>query len=178
MNDIQNLKHLPKDLLITKELVYDKGVFDFKNAINETESADYGACTFTLNGISIKYRVARITPTKTGQFVTIWKRKDNGPIEPFDIADDWDTVVISTRNNEFFGQFVFPMAVLMEHGIVSGKSKAGKRGFRVYPPWDVTTSPQAKKTQQWQLRYFLKIPKGALTDLSLANQLYASAAFK
>ena len=178
MNDIQNVKHLPKDLLITKELVYDTCGFDFKNVITETESAEYGACTFTLNGISIKYRVAKITPTKTGQFVTVWKRKGDGPIEPFESTDELDVVVISTRKNDLFGQFVFPKTVLMEHGIVSGKSKAGKRGFRVYPPWDVANSPQAKKTQQWQLRYFLEISNGSLTNLSLANQLYSSAAFK
>ncbi|RYE38879.1 MAG: MepB domain containing protein, partial [Sphingobacteriales bacterium] len=40
------------------------------------------------------------------------------------------------------------------HDILSGNGKNGKRGFRVYPPWDLTENSQARKTQQWQLEYF------------------------
>jgi len=178
INDWHNLKNIPDDLLPAKEMVYDKCAFDCRNVIIEPESADYGACTFTLNGMSIKYRVAKITPAKAGQFVTTWKRKNNGPIEPFDWKDNLDIVVISTRKNEYFGQFIFPKAVLFEHGIVAGKNKAGKRGFRVYPPWGITTSQQAKKTQQWQLQYFLEISGGAETCLAKASQLYSSTSLK
>jgi hypothetical protein len=38
--------------------------------------------------------------------------------------------------------------------IISTHLKEGKRGMRVYPPWDLPSSKQAKKTQQWQLPYF------------------------
>jgi len=107
INDFHNLKNIPDDLLPAKEMVYDKCAFDCRNVIIEPESADYGACTFTLNGMSIKYRVAKITPAKAGQFVTIWKRKNNGPIEPFDWKDNLDIVVISTRKNESFWTVYF-----------------------------------------------------------------------
>ena len=32
-------------------------------------------------------------------------------------------------------------------GFASQDGKGGKRAMRVYPPWDITDSPQAKKTQ-------------------------------
>ena len=52
----------------------------------------------------------------------------------------------------------FPKKILYEQGILSDKNNEGKRGFRVYPPWDeITTNNQAKDTQTWQLKYFLEI---------------------
>ncbi|MEO6523190.1 MAG: MepB family protein [Mucilaginibacter sp.] len=146
------------DLAEAKELVYDVLGYDCADLLMETESVEYGACIFKLNGLSVKFRVAKITPTKTGQFVTIWKREQGGPIKPFDESDEIDLIIISTRKENYFGQFIFPKAVLLRHGIISNKHVGGKRGIRVYPPWDVTTSAQAKKTQQWQLKYFLEIP--------------------
>lgn len=66
------------DLNITKELVYDKCGFDLKDLKWNSENIEYGACLFTLNGKTIQHRVSKITPTKTGQFVTIWKRNKGG----------------------------------------------------------------------------------------------------
>ncbi len=57
-----------------KEMVYDKCGFAMSNLILNPESSDYAACSFELNGKTIQHRVSKITPTKTGQFVAIWKR--------------------------------------------------------------------------------------------------------
>jgi hypothetical protein len=76
------------DLKVAKEFVYDKCGFDLTNPKLNSESLEYGACSFELNGNTIQHRVSKITPTKTGQFVTLWKRNKNGITEPFDILDD------------------------------------------------------------------------------------------
>ncbi len=47
-------------------------------------------------------------------------------------------------------------------------------GIRVYPPWDITTSAQAKKTQTWQLAYFLEAPIKKPLDLTRVRKLYES----
>ncbi|MNT01813.1 MepB protein [compost metagenome] len=47
-----------------------------------------------------------------------------------------------------------------------------KEGIRVYPPWDTTNSKQAQKTQNWQLAYFLNVPKDGLVDFSRVKALY------
>ena len=83
-------------LKVAKELVYDKCGFELTNPKLNSESLEYGACSFNLNGNTIQHRVAKITPTKTGQFVTIWKRNKNGITEPFDILDDIDFIIITT----------------------------------------------------------------------------------
>jgi len=148
---------LPNDLIIAKEVVYDSCNLECTEPHPEPESQDYNAYDFQINGRNIKFRTAKITPTKTGQFVTLWKRNKSGIIEPFDFSDTIDFVIISVRKNDLLGQFIFPKSVLLQKGIFSTATKEGIRATRVYPPWDETTSKQAQKTQKWQLDYFCEI---------------------
>ncbi len=145
------------DLLSLQNLVFDKFGFEYTIPLMEEESKEYGAYLFELNSLAVRFRVSKITPTKVGQFVTLWKRKENGPIEPFDITDKLDIVIISARTPTHFGHFVFPKSVLSKQGIITVNGKEGKRAMRVYPPWDMTTNKQAQKTQKWQLNYFLDL---------------------
>ncbi len=165
----------PNDLLTIQSLVYTPCGFNFSSPLVERESSEYGACTFTLNGVSILFRVAKITPIKIGQFVTLWKRIGRSPIQPFDLSDSVDYFVVSVEKENFLGQFVFPKSVLYEKGIVSKNGKGGKRAIRVYPPWDNAISTQAKKTQKWQLEYFLETPKHQPVDHLKARLLYGFA---
>lgn len=150
------------DLILAKTLIYDACGFACSNLQVQKESSDYGAATFKLNGHSVVFRAANITPTKTGQFVTLWQRNAEGITEPYKDSDDLDVAVISVRKDQRFGQFVFTKAALIAHDILSTSKKDGKRGFRVYPPWDKTENKQAQKTQKWQLDFFLEV-----TDRSL-----------
>jgi hypothetical protein len=152
-----NPKTFPPDLILAKKFVYDFCNLDCTQPFPETESTDYSAYRFSINKKNICYREAKITPTKTGQFVTLWKRNTSKTIEPFDYSDSIDFVIISVRKENNFGQFIFPKAVLLQKGVFSTSTKEGKRATRVYPPWDFTTSKQAQKTQQWQLNYFLEL---------------------
>lgn len=127
------------------------------NLKQEKESQEYEAYTFEVNNKKVLFRVAKITPTKKGQFVTFWKReKDSGPIMSYDMADAVDFFVISVQNGAHYGQFIFPKNVLCQKGFVSKAGVGGKRAMRVYPPWDVVDSVQASKTQAWQLIYFVE----------------------
>lgn len=173
--NIQNpnitIEELPKDLIHIEKLLIDIGNFEINQPILEPESSEYGACTFILNNLNVRYRTAKITPTKTGQFVTLWKRIDKGPIQPFDSNDPIDLFIISARKDDHFGLFIFPKSVLITKEIVSDK-KEGKRAIRVYPPWDTTTSKQAQKTQKWQLDYFLEINQNQTIDLRRVKSLF------
>lgn len=121
------------------------------------EGIAYSNCTFLLNGKKMLHRVSKITPLKTGQFVTIWKRNKEGITVPYDIADELDFLIITSKSGDNFGQFIFPKSVLADKGIISNNGIGGKRGMRVYPPWDITKSKQAAKTKCWQVKYFLTI---------------------
>ncbi|MEU5420554.1 MepB family protein [Streptomyces sp. NPDC001407] len=162
------------DLLAAKTQVYDPSGFTCSQPVPEAESAEYAACAFTVNGRSARFRVAKTTPTKTGQFVTVWQRSAAGPIRPFDIDDAVDLFVISSHDAHGFGQFVFPRDVLCERKIVSGNGSAGKRGFRVYPPWATTENRQAHSTQAWQVEHFLPVPADGPVDLTRAKALYGA----
>jgi hypothetical protein len=160
---------IPDDLLAAQKLVYEPNRFIIKNLVIEKESHEYGGSSFEMNEKTIKFRTAKITPTKTGQFVTFWKRIGCGPIMPYDMSDSFDLLIISVRDAKHFGQFIFPKSVLLHKGLLSHDGKGGKRAMRVYPPWDKATSQQAKETQDWQVAYFFEVePK---LDLLCAQKL-------
>jgi len=152
--------------------VYTPSGFECSQPVMERESVEYCAYRFELNNFFVLFRVAKITPTKIGQFVTLWKRLQKGPIQPYDSTDSVDFVIVNTRNKDRFGQFIFPKAVLCQHGVFSINGDGGKRAIRVYPPWDMAVNQQAKKTQKWQLQFFLEIPKNSEADLARAKLLY------
>ncbi|MFD7029828.1 MepB family protein [Streptomyces sp. NPDC059917] len=160
------------DLIAAKTLVYDPCGFTCSQPVPEAEGAAYAAHEFTLDGLAIRFRAARTTPTKVGQFVTVWKRSPAGPIEPFDTTDRVDLFVISARDHRHFGQFVFPVDALRRHGVVSADGSGGKRAFRVYPPWVTTTNRQAARAQAWQLDFFLHLHQDGPLDLARAQGLY------
>lgn len=150
--------------------VYVKCALIISDFQHETESTEYGACRFELNGRKVISRSAKITPKKIGQFVTFWKRNGKGTIEPLDENDPIDFYTIGVRAGNKFGQFVFPKSVLIKKGIISTNRKEGKRGFRVYPNWDIVKSKQAERTQKWQLDSFYEI--NASIDLEKVAKLY------
>lgn len=156
----------------TQKLIFTPCGFELTNPIAEKESAAYSAYTFKLNHLKILFRTAKTTPSKIGQFVTLWKRIDKGPIQPYDLSDDFDFMIINTRTENHFGQFVFPKSVLSEQGILTKDLREGKRAIRVYPPWDKPNSKQALKTQKWQSYYFLDIPFDQPLNLNRAKLLY------
>jgi hypothetical protein len=160
------------DLNYILENVYCKCEYSLSSLAKEAESADYSAYTYRLNTLSVKFRTAKRTPTKIGQFVTLWKRNAEGTTQPHDIFDPIDLVVISVRDNQNFGQFVFPKSALAKHGVFSTPTKEGKRGFRVYPPWDQTNNKQAEKTQKWQLDFFLDLNFKIPLNVEQVKKLY------
>lgn len=154
---LENVTH--PDFLLAEQLVYEPNRLSATNVRIEKESADYGALDFQLNGKECKFRVGKVTPKKVGFFFTIWKRLDNGPIQPYDMRDPIDFFIFSVHHEEHFGQYLFPKAIFVEKGIISSGKSNGKRAIRVYPPWIVTDSRQARNTQAWQNQYFLEIHK-------------------
>jgi hypothetical protein len=69
--------------------------------------------------------------------------------------------MVTTLDNLFFLK-----SVLADKGIITKNGKEGKRGIRVYPPWDIATNKQAEKTQSWQTKYFLLLIKMVSTQLT------------
>lgn len=144
-------------LQIIKETIYDPRQLTLTELKINSESQEYAACTFLLNTKKIIYRQAKITPTKSGQFVTIWKRNTAGVTEPYANEDAFDFFIITVQEKELLGQFIFPKEVLSAKGIITHNNKGGKRGMRVYAPWNIVTSKQAITTQSWQAAYFYNL---------------------
>lgn len=150
--------------------VYQSLGLEISEQRTETESKEYNACRFQVDGHQIIYRNAKITPKKLGQFVTFWKRNVKGITEPFHENDSFDFYIVNIQKEDKMGQFIFPKRILIEKGIVSTKVTVGKRGFRVYPVWDPANSKQALKTQKWQLEFFYEINDSL--NLELVKKLF------
>jgi hypothetical protein len=150
---------LPQDLVLALGGLYlQAGVAPSRPPQREQESDEYGACRLDLAGRAVAFRVAKTTPTKIGQFVTIWKRPTpSAEIAPLDSGDGVDAVVVSVGDASHRGQFVFDQQALLKYGVMSRDGQGGKRAIRVYPPWSKPVAKDAIKTQQWQLRYFVAL---------------------
>ncbi|MFJ5958296.1 MepB family protein [Paenarthrobacter sp. NPDC092416] len=123
----------------------------------EADNSEYGAAAARTGQSLVRFRVGKLTPTKVGLFVAVWRRAVDGSTEPFPAEDDTETLVIIVSEGSRLGHFVFPKSALVTHGIVSVDGRGGKRGFRVYPPWSATANRQAKQSQQWQCEYFVDV---------------------
>ena len=161
------------ELNTLKEKAFEPLSLPCSDFIDEPESQEYKAAGFTLNKKQVQYRCAKITPTKIGQFVTLWKRDGAGEeIRPYHVRDNLDLAIIAARQGVRKGYFIFPLGALKKQGIVQD-IKPGKRGFRVYPIWDKPTSKQALKTQIWQLEYFFEVPAGGELNLESIKPLFS-----
>src|ERR1044071_5982963 len=100
------------ELRLIKACAYDKCGFELTDFRRNPEGKEYDACSFALNGKSILYRVSKVTPTKVGQFVAIWKRNKAGGTVPFSVADEIDFLIVTAKKGDNLGQFIFPKSVL------------------------------------------------------------------
>ncbi|MGL5351806.1 MAG: MepB family protein [Clostridium sp.] len=147
------------------EVLYKPNNLIIKNPKEEKQNSDYGAGVFKLNSISVRFRVAKITPTKIGQFVAFWEKDTRNKNSPFSYNQSPDLLVINTFADKKIGQFIFPKEILLKKGILKTDGQCGKMAMRVYPSWDTPLNKQAIATQKWQLDYFI--------DISDTNKLYA-----
>ncbi|MDG5471272.1 MepB family protein [Jeotgalibacillus sp. ET6] len=151
-----------KALTYVNKNYYEPNHFIIKASQEEAQNSDYGAGIFQLNSKSVRFRVAKITPNKIGQFVAFWEKDRNQKNQAFSYEEATDLMVINTFTKEnHLGQFVFPKQVLLKQNILKTATAKGKMAIRVYPGWEKPTSKQAIKTQKWQLEYFV--------DLSLSH---------
>ncbi len=150
------------------------------------ESSKYEALNFSLNDRNIVYRKGKVTSDRPGAFLAVWQRppsedlNSNKPI-PLTSSDlDYLFIHVESHSNiseglehrSKYGMFIFPVSLLIEKGILASVKSKGKTGFRVFPPWSedrgvVGTkvfSEPGKKTQRWQIPFFLDIDENGLID--------------
>lgn len=164
-----------KTLAYANKLLYEPNNLTIKNIHEETQNSDYGAGVFQLNSKLVRFRVAKITPTKIGQFVSLWEKDNANKNQAFSFDNATDLLIINTFNDHGdFGQFVFPKEVLLKQNILKTAHTKGKMAIRVYPSWDTPTSKQAIATQKWQLPYFVKVDEKDSLQMQELLKLYSN----
>ncbi len=77
--------------------------------------------------------MAKITPTKVGQFVSFWEKDEANKNQAFSYDNATDLLVINTFNNSGdFGQFVFPKEVLLKQKILKNVNSKGKMAITIF----------------------------------------------
>ncbi|MDJ0319907.1 MepB family protein [Pseudarthrobacter sp. PS3-L1] len=123
----------------------------------EEQNSDYESGVARIGTEEWRIRTARITPTKPGAFVTVWKRGEDGSTRPFTADESMSGLLVFVEEHERFGVFQFPTADLILLGYVSSDLHPGKRGLRVYPAWCTDLNSQASRTQRVQGAAFLEL---------------------
>lgn len=145
-----------QEIEILQHAIFEKSNLTISDLTQDLECEEYAGYNFTLNHYKIKFRKAKITPKKIGQFVTLWKRNpETKETEPFQSDDHFDFYIILTQHENNLGFFFFSRKALTQYHILTSKTKEGKRGFRVYPDWDFPENRQAEKTKNWQQKSFI-----------------------
>jgi len=170
------MNRFSKTLTYVNEIFYEPNHLTIKAIREETQNSDYGAGVFQLNSKSVRFRVAKVTPTKIGQFVAFWEKDLDNKNQAFSYENATDLLVINTfsNDNQSFGQFVFPKEVLVEKNILKTATAKGKMAIRVYPSWDTPTSKQAIATQKWQLPYFVVMDNKNSLQMQELLRLYSN----
>lgn len=167
--------------------IYQPNNLQVTSVIEEEQNSDYGAGRFTIGssdisgeplGIevrrkSVRLRVAKITPKKTGQFVTFWQKDNENKNQTYHWKASPDLLVIHTLgDNQVWGQFVFPKDILLEKNILRSDLTTGKMAMRVYPFWDKPSSNAAIATQKWQSDYFFQVLNEDILPITRILSLY------
>lgn len=144
------------------EVIYKPNQLIINSTVEEKQNSGYAAGRFELSCKSairtVRFRVAKQTPSKIGQFVTFWEKDSESINKPFQYNQSPDLLVITAfKNDTTLGQFVFPKDTLLKNNILKSHTTKGKMGIRVYPSWDKPISKTAIKTQNWQLDYFFTV---------------------
>lgn len=161
-------------LTYVNKIIYEPNQLIVKSIQEEKQNSNYCAGTFQLASRTVRFRVAKKTPTKVGQFVAFWEKDENNKNQPFTYEEAPDLLVITTFiSDSTFGQFIFPKDILFKHNILKSSSTKGKMAIRVYPSWDCPTSKQAVKTQEWQLPYFIDMSNPNELPIDKVMELYA-----
>ena len=127
-----------------------------------------------------RVRTAKVTPTKAGAFVAVWRRTAGGGTEPFpsdEVAgangsastgtgapEHVAGLLVFVRDADRRGVFRFTSEHLRGLGVTSSPQRPGKRGFRVYPSWCTDLNRQAQRTQAAQARAFTVLEPSVATD--------------
>lgn len=120
----------------------------------EPQNSDYESGSAVIGEEVWHIRTARTTPTKPGAFVAFWRRDDNGETAPFPSTDASAGLLVFVAQGNNRGVFRFTRDHLAQLGITSAPTRAGKRGFRVYPSWCTDLNPQATRSQRTQAPAF------------------------
>ncbi|WP_226894993.1 MepB family protein [Oceanobacillus oncorhynchi] len=145
-----------KSINLIKELLSNTN-YEITNIVKEPQNMEYEGTTFTIHENMYRSRLAKRTSKKNGYFVVFWEKDANHCNQPYAYSESPDKIMISIIDKDLKGQFIFPKLLLLEKGILRKIDNKGKMAIRVYPTLEKSLNNAAKKTQAWQMPYFIDV---------------------
>lgn len=139
--------------------------------IKEEQNADYEGSILQMNNCVYRTRLAKLTPKKKGYFVAFWEKDLDGKNQAYRFEEAPEKLIVSVIDGKKCGQFIFPKNILLTYGILKSAKQKGKMAMRVYPSWVSDLNETAKKTQAWQIIYFIDLSNEF--DAEKVNKLYS-----
>ena len=165
---IEALRKIENAILKIQEL-------EISNIIEDPECGAYSGYSFRIGKRNVKFRKAKVTPKKNGQFVALWKRNNEKQTIPYGVDDNFDFYMIAAEQQHRSGFFLFPQYILGEKQILTTEDREGKRGFRLYTDWDIPQSKQSRQTKNWQTGYFIDVTDIGNVDHGKFNSIIYGA---
>jgi hypothetical protein len=148
---------VPMKSLEVLEIIANQNNLLISEVHEEKQNSDYEGLILSLGDHSIRSRLAKKTPTKSGYFVVAWEKNEYNQNKPFDDENSPDLLMTSIIDQAKAGLFIFPKSILIKHKILNSGNIKGKMAFRVYPSWENNLNNTAVKTQSWQAPYFVDL---------------------
>lgn len=132
-------------------------LFDCSDITMDADNDAYEGFCFKFQNHRYRSRLARKTPKKKGYFVALWQKDELQKNRAISIDDRVDFVIVNVIDARRIGQFIFPVEILHEKGILRSETQPGKMAFRLYTPWCEDLNSHARLTQQWQIPFFINL---------------------
>lgn len=124
------------------------------NIQKEEYNKNYLAYTVRTTNFTWGIRKGKKTPKKKGFIVSVWQKRNNKNT-PLSNKEGMDFLIVFVKEEKRQGWFVFPSSALVKNNIFSSKETEGKMAFRLYPSWESSLNPTARRSQEWQCKYFV-----------------------
>ena len=132
-------------------------IFDAPPIRHACISRDYYAHTACIQHRTFEIRLAKTTPTTSGNFCSFYPKNQDNHAAPYHASQELAGLIVWVVGaHHTSSQFIFSKADLVAQRILDSDMQKGKRAFRLWTPQDPTRTITAEKNKQQQIKHYVE----------------------